>query len=124
MRWIISGIALALIVIFGGLIRVWAGFTYFALPICILLAAFWFVLLIKDYRARFKTVDEGAFNFYIAHLVNSSDVTLEMVEKSREFYIKKFKRSQWREKLIEIGKMVFALGVIAACISGIILQAS
>ena len=101
----------------------WAGFIYFALSICILFALYWFVLLVIDYRARFKSVNEDEFNHYIAHLVNSSDVTLELVEKSRDYYIKKFKKSLWREKMIEIAKIIFALGVIAACISGIILRA-
>ena len=120
MRLIVSLVAIALAVIFGALLKVWAGFQFFALSVFALLGIYWFVVLLIDYIANYRKIDEQRFGLYVAQLINSSDLTLEMVESARKFYIKKYKRSLWREKLIEVAKILFALGVVIMCVTGIV----
>lgn len=114
-RILITAINLALILIFGALIKTWAGFEYFALVFTCLLTGFWVVVLIIDYIKQFHRVDEKDFKLYVAYLVNFKNVTLEDVEANKPFYIKKYKKSLWKDKCIELAKIIFTLGIFIAC---------
>lgn len=120
MRWLLTIAGIILVAVFGALIKVWAGFQYFALSFTIALCVYWTVMLIIDYRHTYNKKNEDGFNLYIANLVNSTNLTLDVVEKSRDYYLKKFHRSQWKEKLIEVTKIIFILGIALACIAYII----
>ncbi len=117
-NFIITAVGLALIITFGFLRRVWAPFIYFALAFIMVLSIYWLVVLIKDYiHNYYKDIDED-FKLYKAKLINSSEITLEQIEKSPKYYLKKFRRTQWKEKGIDILKISFVLGIL---IAGIIL---
>ncbi len=114
--FITTAVGLALIVAFGLLRKVWAGFIYFALAFIILLCGYWLVILIKDYIYNYYQNIEEEYNLFKAEIVNSSEITLEQIEKSPKYYLKKFRRSQWKAKGIDILKMCFALGILIASI--------
>lgn len=115
-KFIVTAVGLALIITFGLLRQVWAGFIYLALAFIIALCLFWFVTLIIDYINDYHKDIEQDYNLYKAKLINSSNLTLEQIEQQPKYYLKKFKRSQWKEKGIDVLKITFVLGVLIASI--------
>lgn len=115
-RFLITLIGLALIITFGALKNTWAGFNYFALVFTCLLCLYWIVTLSIEYYFRFIKLDEEEYKLYVAKLVNYKGLNLADIEQNEKLYIKKFKKSQRKEKLIEIGKILFLLGILIGCI--------
>lgn len=115
-KFLITLLAVILIIVCGALKNVWAGFVYFALVFSCLISLYWAVILIINYINRFHKQIEKEFNLYIAQKINKSNLTLEDVEKNRKAYLKKFSRSKWKEKSIEIAKTAFCLGLFIGCL--------
>lgn len=115
-KFLITLLAVILIIVCGALKNVWAGFVYFALVFSCLISLYWAVILIINYINRFHKQIEKEFNLYIAQKINKSNLTLEDVEKNRKAYLKKFSRSKWKEKSIEIAKIAFCLGLFIGCL--------
>ncbi len=115
-KFIVTAVGLALIVTFSLLRQVWAGFIYLALAFIVALCLFWLVVLIKDYIDDYHKNIEDDYNLYKAKLVNCREITLEQIEQNSKHYLKRFKRSQWKEKGIEILKITFVLGVLIASV--------
>lgn len=115
-RFIVTAVGVALIATFGALKNTWAGFNYFALVFTCLLCLYWIISLSIDYYYKFIKVDEQEFKLYKAQLVNYKNIPLSDIELNEKLYIKKFKKSQRKDKLIEIGKILFLLGIFIGCI--------
>lgn len=85
---------------------------YFSLAFLTMLCLYWFLNLIiyylQDYHYNF---DEG-FAEYKAIYINTSNMTTEEFEESEGYFLKKYKRSLIKYKLIDIGKMLILLMII------------
>ena len=112
-KYIISGILLTILVTFGLLRLVWAGFIYFAIVALIALSAFWIIILIDNYYDRFKVDFEDDFKLYYAQKVNYSQ---EGFIPDKDLCLKQYKKSQTKYKLIEIGKIIFVASIIIVCV--------
>lgn len=114
-KYIVSGVALALAILFGCLQSVWTGFTYFALAFGCLICLFWCVLWIIDYFVDYKRENlEERYQLYCAVLVNTTALTLDLIKKNDKIYYKKFKRTLIKEKLLCWLKISFAIGLAIA----------
>ena len=117
---IITLISLVLIVTFSLLRQVWGGFSYFAVVCLIGICVYWIVIIILNYIHEYRTKLLDKFKFYCAKLVNSSNLTSQDIEDNKAFHIKKFKKTLWKEKLIEWAKVGFLLTIIIFSIIAII----
>lgn len=103
---------LALIILTICLRSLWIGFMYFSLSFLIILCFYWFVYLILLYLEDYYYCFDEDFIKYKAELINSSNITILEFEQNQLFYIKKFKKSMRKYKLIDIFKILFLLTVI------------
>ena len=117
---ILTLIALVLIITFSLLRQVWSGFSYFAIVCLVGICIYWIVIIILDYVYEYKTKLLDKFKFYCAKLVNSTKLTSQENEEKKAFYIKKFKKTLWKEKLIEWAKVGFLLTIIIFSIIAIV----
>ena len=108
--------AVALIITFGALKNTWAGFKYFALVFSCLICLYWIVILSIEYHFTYTKFDEERYRVYVAKLVNYKNIPIEQIEMADKFYKKKFKRSLWKEKLLELGKILFLVGIVVGCV--------
>ena len=114
-KYITSGILLGLAILFACLYSVWGGFSYFALTFGCLLCLMWAIIWIIDYVYTYKRENlEERFRIFCAVLINSSALTLDIIQKNDKIYYKKFKRTLIKEKLICWLKIFFALGIFIA----------
>ena len=114
---IITAVAVALIVTFGLLNSVWAGFSYFAIFFFASICIYWLYVLISSYIYQYKNKLEEKYQLYCASLVNNSSVTMEEIAKNNEVYVKQFKRTLRREKAIEICKILVVIGLLISIVS-------
>ncbi len=121
MRNLIVTISLILIsVLTASLIDFWAGLFYFSLSALAILCVYWAVIFILRYREDYFVDFKNDFNFYKINLVNSSNLTLEEINNNEGFYIKKFKKTLVRDKIIDIFKILLAIVFAITCISSMI----
>lgn len=121
MRNLIVTISLILIsVLTASLINFWAGLFYFSLSALAILCVYWAVIFILRYREDYFVDFNNDFNFYKINLVNSSNLTLEEINNNEGFYIKKFKKTLVRDKIVDIFKILLAIVFAITCISSMI----
>ncbi|MBE7073768.1 MAG: hypothetical protein E7379_01600 [Clostridiales bacterium] len=66
----------------------------------------------EDYKWNF----EEDFAYYKAQTINSTSLTEKDFEMARDVYVKKYKQSLARDKMIDIFKMLFCLSIAITCI--------
>lgn len=115
---IVSVSLIFLIVLMACLKNVWQGFTYFSLSFLVVLSVYWIVILVVKYIEDYYTYFEEDFKIYKAEMLNSTMLMREEFEQNENYYIKKYKRSQLRYKLMDIAKMLFLLVIIVISIVG------
>ena len=108
--WISIGLG-ALVVLFGCLKDVWKGCLYLSISFLVLLSFYWAFVFIYKYLEDYKWNFEEDFAFYKAQTINSSAITEVDFEKARDVYIKKYKKSLTRDKMIDIFKILFCLSI-------------
>ena len=113
---IISSVLVGLIVITACLKSVWTGFLYFAVSSLALLCLYWCGMFIYQYIDNYKWHFEEDFAFYRAEVINSTGISEADFEAGKNAYIKKFKRTQIREKLIDIFKILISFSLAITCI--------
>ena len=113
---VISSILLGLIVLFLCLKAVWAGFVYFATSFLSLFCFYWGAMFIVAYYQEYKLNFSEDFAFYKAQVVNAKNISEEEFEADRKFYVKKFKRSLTRDKVVDMFKILFCLSFAITCI--------
>ena len=115
--WVLGTLGL-LAVVSAALKEVWGGFSYIALAFlcafCIYLGAVFIYQYLVDYKWHF---DED-FAYYKAETINTSALSEEEFEQNREIFIKKYKNSIAREKIIDIFKILVCFSI---AITGIVL---
>lgn len=94
----------------------WACFVYFSLTSLSALCIYWGVIFILRYREDYFLSFQEEYKFYKINLINSSNLTLEDIEKNDKYYIKKFKKTLLRDKVIDIFKIILALMFAIICI--------
>lgn len=115
MIYIFELILAALFLLFIFLQKVWAGFAYFALGFGCALGLMITIVWLYDYFTDYSRKGlKERYRVYCATLVNSSALTLDLIEKNDKIYYKKFKRTLIKEKLIAWLKIFMALGVTIA----------
>ena len=117
---ILTLFALILIITFSLLRQVWGGFSYFAIVSLIGICIYWIVIIVLDYIYEYKTKLLDKFKFYCAKLINSSSLTSQEIEDNKQYYIKKFKKTLWKEKFIELAKLGILFIIIIFSIIAII----
>lgn len=115
-NFIVSAVLIILMITTLFLKSVWLGFMYFSLSFLILLCVYWIVNLILYYLQDYYYSFEEDFMQYRAEVINDSLVTTASFDENKELYIKKFKKSLRKYKLIDIAKMIFLLMVVVVCI--------
>ncbi len=117
LNFIFTITAVILILLFGFLNSVWAGFSYFALSFFVLICLYWLWVLIYSYIHNYhKNLDER-FKLYCATLINNSNLSVEQINANLNFYFKKFKKTLLKEKIFEVCKMLVVLTILISCIS-------
>lgn len=109
--YIISAVIIVLSIIFALLIQVWSGFSYFTLSLLTLLALAWAGHLIYEYCTAFREELKEDFEYYKAETINSRGITSEEFEKNIAYYKKQFNKTTWKDKTLNICKIIFSLGV-------------
>ena len=115
-NWLITGIFVLLILVFGVLIRFWEGFAYFVFVLFAVLSGYWIFELIYSYNYSYKKNYDEKFRFYVANIINSTNLTSEDINNNLSEYKKKFNKTLLKEKLIECMKVVFCIGVFIASV--------
>lgn len=119
-KWIVSGVLIALTVLFACLKFVWVGFVYFGVSSLSLLCLYWIYERIKLYRKDYHLNFEQAFIAYKADYINYSNSSTEDFENNIQEHYKYFKKMLRREKFIDIFKIIFILMVFVVCIVAMI----
>jgi len=88
---------------------------YFSLSFLSLLSLYWLfnyiIYYLEDYYYNF----ESDFIEYKAELINSTSLTSQEIENDLNQYIKKYKKSIRKYKLIDITKILFFVMVFVIC---------
>lgn len=115
-NFLFTTISLIIIVIFALLRLVWVGFSYFSLAGLMILSIYWAIQFIRSYIYQYRTTLEEKYKYYVAQIVNTSNVTTEEVLSNRNLYFKKFKKTLFKDKTIEIAKISFSLMLALICL--------
>lgn len=115
-NFLFTTISLIIIVIFALLKLVWVGFSYFSLAGLMILSIYWAIQFIGSYIYQYRTTLEEKYKYYVAQIVNTSNVTTEEVLSNRNLYFKKFKKTLFKDKTIEIAKISFSLMLALICL--------
>ncbi|MBQ8792986.1 MAG: hypothetical protein IJZ62_05240 [Clostridia bacterium] len=113
--WITAGL-IALIVLFGLLKEVWKGFVYFSVSFLVVLCFYWAFIFIHKYLEDYKWHFDEDFAYYKAQTINSTALSEQDFEMAKDVYIKKYKNSLVRDKIIDICKILFCLAIAVTCI--------
>ncbi len=106
---------LALTILFACLQSLWTPFSYFALTFGCALSLMWVILLLVDYFLYYKRENlKERYKVYCAMLVNTSALTLEIIQKNDKIYYKKFQKTLIKEKLLDWLKIIFVFGLFIA----------
>ena len=112
---IASASLLALTILFSCLQLVWLPFSYFALTFGCLLSLMWVIILLVDYFLYYSRENlKDQYKVYCAMLVNSTALTLEIIQKNDKIYYKKFQKTLIKEKLLDWLKIFFVFGLFIA----------
>ena len=115
-NFIITAILVVLMIVTAVLREVWLGFSYFTISFALLLAIFWAVTFILNYFNDYVKNFEQDFKMYCIKLINSSSLTMEDIEKDKNTYIKAYKKTVLRYKVIDIIKILVAIVIALTCI--------
>lgn len=115
-NFLFTTISLIIIVIFALLRLIWVGFSYFSLAGLMILSIYWAIQFIGSYIYQYRTTLEEKYKYYVAQIVNTSNVTTEEVLSNRNLYFKKFKKTLFKDKAIEIAKISFSLMLALICL--------
>lgn len=118
-KYIITAILAGLLALFVCLNTVWDGSSYVAAALLIVLALYWAAVFIYNYVDDYKWNFEADFALYKANVINSTSISEKDFEIARKFYIKKFKRSLVRDKIIDIFKILFCFSIVATSLVAI-----
>ena len=111
-KYILSGILIAFIILFASLTSVWTGFSYFALSFGCAISLIWTIIWLIEYFITYKRENlQERYNLYCAVIVNSSAMSLDIIQKSDKIFYKKFKRTLIKEKLIFWLRIFFSFGL-------------
>lgn len=119
-KWIISGILVALAILFACLKSVWTGFVYFGIVCLSALCLFWIYVRIKLYIKVYHTDFNKQFIGYKADYINTYNIREEDFENILTSHVKEFKKLLRREKIVDIFKILFIMSVFVVCIVAII----
>ena len=108
---------IAFIGICSALAGLWSGMLYFALVGIMALTIYWAVILIIGYKHQFFDEFDAKFKYYIARLINSTDLTTEEVVKNQAVYVKKFKKTLIYEKIKQITLISVLIVIAIICFS-------
>ena len=117
---IVTLLSILLLILFAVLKTIWIGFVYFAIVTLIGICLYWIVIISINYIYEYRTNLLSGFKFFCAKIINSSNVTTQMIEDDKENYIKKYKKSLVKEKVIEWVKILFLLSIIIVSIVAIV----
>lgn len=117
---IVTLFSILLLILFAVLKTIWIGFVYFAIVTLIGICLYWIVVISIDYIYEYRTNLLSGFKLFCAKIINSSNVTTQMIEDDKEIYIKKYKKSLVKEKVIEWVKILFLLSIIIVSIVAIV----
>lgn len=115
-RYIITAVLVLLIAAANVLVSTWMGFSYIAVSFVIVLALYWMAVFIYQYIEDYKWGFEEDFALYRAQTINATAISEQDFDMARDVYVKKFKKTLIRDKLIDISKMLVCVSVIVACI--------
>lgn len=115
-NFIITAILVVLMIVTAVLREVWHGFSYFTISFALLLAIFWAVTFILNYINDYVKNFEQDFKMYCIKLINSTSLTMEDIEKDKNTYIKAYKKTVLRYKVIDIIKILVAIVIALTCI--------
>ena len=115
-NFIVTAILVVLMIVTAVLREVWLGFSYFTISFALLLAIFWAVTFIFNYINDYVKNFEQDFKMYCIKLINSSSLTMEDIEKDKNTYIKAYKKTVLRYKVIDIIKILVAIVIALTCI--------
>lgn len=116
---IVTVVSIILIIAFALMKSIWIGFVYFAFSFLILLSIYWIAIIAINYIEDYKTNLPEGFKVYKAQLINSTNLTSQDIEDNKKLYIKKYKKTLRKGKLIEWGKILFLLSLIIIVIVSI-----
>ena len=119
-KFIISTVLVALALLFALLKDVFGASIYFSLACLIALSAYLACEILYSYYVSFFLNFEERFEYYLANLVNSSNITSQDVEMGRETLKKKYKKSLRKEKLYELAKLILVVMIMVTAIVAII----
>lgn len=114
-KWIISGVLIIFSLIFSILKSVWAGFIYLGVICLSLLCLYWIYIRVNLYILEYHKNFDKEFLMYKADKINSTDISSEDFENNKAFYVKKFKKSLRKDKLIDLSKIFFMLTLFIVC---------
>lgn len=115
-NFIVTAILVVLMIVTALLREVWLGFSYITISFALLLAIFWAVTFIFNYINDYVKNFEQDFKMYCIKLINSSSLTMEDIEKDKNTYIKAYKKTVLRYKVIDIIKILVAIVIALTCI--------
>ena len=118
--YIVSAVIIVLSIILSFLIQFWDGFTYFILSFLTILALLWAAYMIYDYCTEFKDELEESFKYFKAETCNQKNITPENFDKNIATYKKEFHKTMWKDKAVNISKIVFCFGLAILFIVGMI----
>ena len=113
---IITSILAGLIILTACLKNLWTGFIYFSVSLLAVLCLFWCGMFIYSYIENYKWHFEEDFAYYKAEIINSTSIGEQDFETARPVYIKKFKRTQMRDKVIDVFKVLICFSLAITCI--------
>ncbi len=115
-NWILTGVFIGLTTLFVCLKSVWAGFVYFALACLIIICMFWVMQLSFYYYCDYYKNYDDDFKYFKANIVNTKNITSQEFEENIDYYRKMHKKERVYNKIIDIFKILFLLGLIAVAI--------
>lgn len=115
-NFIVSAILVVLMIITAILREVWFGFSYFTITFVLILAIFWMITFILNYINDYVTNFKQDFKMYCIKLVNSSTLSLEDIEKDKNIFIKEYKKTLIKYKVVDIIKILVSIVIALTCI--------
>ena len=106
--------ALALGLIIAAIVeRSLIGRHYVTLSFACAFALYWSIEFLISY-VIFRKSYEKRYNYYKAQVVNSTNLSLEYIEKHPKIYYKKFKRTMIKESFLKISYILISLSIAIA----------
>lgn len=115
-NFIVSAILVVLMIVTAILREIWFGFSYFTITFVLILAIFWMIIFILNYINDYVTNFEQDFKMYCIKLVNSSTLSLDDIEKDKNTFIKEYKKTLIKYKVVDIIKILVSIVIALTCI--------